>query len=81
MGIWYVQLGINFLWSILFFVCRSPLFGLIDILILDVLVVCYMVYAARIRASASWLFLPYLCWVLFATYLNAYILAANGSGV
>lgn len=81
MALWYVQLGFNLLWSILFFTCRSPLLGLIDIVILDILVIVYIVHSARIRAGAAWLFVPYLCWILFATYLNAYILFANGTGL
>ncbi|MFQ7387904.1 MAG: TspO/MBR family protein [Alistipes sp.] len=31
MALWFAQLGFNVLWSILFFVCRSPLLGMIDI--------------------------------------------------
>ena len=34
--LWFLQLGCNFLWSILFFVCRSPLLGMADIVVLDV---------------------------------------------
>lgn len=79
--LWAVQLGFNILWSILFFVCRSPLLGLIDIVILDLLVVAYIVRSRKLRTGAAWLFVPYLCWILFATYLNAYIFAANGAGI
>lgn len=81
MTLWFFQLGFNVLWSILFFVFRSPLLGLIDIVILDILVVIYITQSARIRAGAAWLFVPYLLWILFATYLNAWILAANGTGL
>lgn len=81
MTLWFFQLGFNVLWSILFFVFRSPLLGLIDIVILDILVVIYITRSARIRAGAAWLFVPYLLWILFATYLNAWILAANGTGL
>ena len=81
MWIWYVQLLVNFLWSILFFTLRSPLAGLVDILLLDGLVIWYIASSARVRASAAWLFVPYLCWVLFATYLNGYILLMNGPGL
>ena len=81
MTLWFVQLGFNVLWSILFFVCRSPLLGMIDILILDTLVILYIAWSGKVRAGAAWLFVPYLCWILFATYLNAYILAANGTGL
>ena len=79
--LWFLQLGCNFLWSILFFVCRSPLLGMADIVVLDVLVILYLVRSANVRAAAAWLFVPYLCWILFATYLNAYILVANGTGL
>lgn len=79
--LWFLQLGCNFLWSILFFVCRSPLLGMVDIVALDVLVILYLVRSANVRAGAAWLFVPYLCWLLFATYLNAYILVANGTGL
>lgn len=81
MTLWFVQLGFNVLWSVLFFVCRSPLLGLIDIVILDILVVMYIYSSAQVRKGAAGLFVPYLCWILFATYLNAYILAANGTGL
>lgn len=81
MTLWFFQLGFNVLWSILFFVFRSPLLGLIDIVILDILVVIYITQSARIRPGAAWLFVPYLLWILFATYLNAWILAANGTGL
>lgn len=80
MTLWFLQLGCNFLWSILFFVCRSPLLGMIDIVALDTLVLLYLVRSAKVHTGAAWLFAPYLCWLLFATYLNAYILVANGTG-
>ena len=81
MTLWFAQLGFNVLWSILFFVCRSPLLGMIDIALLDILVAAYIAQSGKIRAGAAWLFVPYRCWLLFATYLNAGILAANGTGL
>ena len=81
MTVWGIQLGFNFLWSILFFVARSPLLGMIDIVVLDALVMLCIAHSARIRRDAAWLFVPYLAWVLYATYLNARILALNGPGI
>lgn len=75
--LWILQLVVNFLWSVLFFAMRSPLLGLIDILILDVLVFTYIVYAAGRRKLAAWLFAPYFVWILFATYLNGYVYLHN----
>ncbi|WP_289730649.1 TspO/MBR family protein [uncultured Alistipes sp.] len=81
MTIWGIQLGFNFLWSILFFVARSPLLGMIGIVSLDALVMLYIAHSYRIRRDAAWLFVPYLVWILYATYLNARILALNGPGI
>ena len=60
---------------------NAALLGMADIVVLDVLVILYLVRSANVRAAAAWLFVPYLCWILFATYLNAYILVANGTGL
>lgn len=81
MIVWGIQLGVNFLWSILFFVCRSPLLGMIDIVVLDALAMLYIARSYPIRRDAAWLFAPYLLWLLYATYLNGWILAANGPGI
>lgn len=75
--LWSLQLAVNFLWSVFFFYVRSPLAGLIDIVVLDVLVVAYVLCVRRRVPSAAWLFAPYLLWILFATYLNGYILVGN----
>lgn len=72
-----IQLFFNFAWSILFFYFRSPLLGLIDIVILDVLVIAYTVKSYPVKKASAWLFLPYLLWIFFATYLNGYILLHN----
>lgn len=74
---WALQLAVNFLWSIFFFRLRDPLLGMIDILLLDILVVWYMVVAARASRAAVWLFAPYLLWLLLATYLNGYVCLHN----
>ena len=75
--LWLLQLLLNFLWSVCFFALRSPLMGLLVILTLDVAVFAYIVYAANRRATAAWLFVPYMLWLIFATYLNGYIYINN----
>ena len=75
--LWLLQLMLNFLWSVCFFALRSPLMGLLVILALDVTVFAYIVYAFGRRASAAWLFVPYMLWLIFATYLNGYIYIYN----
>lgn len=81
MRLWTAQLAFNFAWSVLFFTFRNPLLGLLDIVTLDVLVALYLVRTFRHRErAAGWLFVPYLAWILFATYLNGHVLVANGTG-
>ena len=60
-----------------FFTFRYPLLGLVDILLLDVLALIYIVGAYPRDKAASWLFVPYFLWLLFATYLNGYIYLYN----
>ena len=75
--LWLFQLLLNFLWSVCFFALRSPLVGLLVILVLDVVVFAYIVYSASRTPIAAWLFVPYLLWLIFATYLNGYIYINN----
>ncbi|MGL5273645.1 MAG: TspO/MBR family protein [Phocaeicola sp.] len=73
MTLFSFQLFLNFVWSFLFFYLQSPIWGLIDILLLDLSVCIYIMFAfSRYRTSAL-LFVPYAAWLFLATYLNFYI--------
>ncbi|MEI6972218.1 MAG: TspO/MBR family protein [bacterium] len=61
----------NFAWTYLFFRLQSPLAALVDILFLDVSLVVLVGAFWCVSTPAAVLLLPYLAWVLFATYLNA----------
>ena len=71
------QLGLNFIWTFLFFSLRSPILGLIDIVLLCVLISLTIIYAWQVRRLASLLLVPYLIWVMYATTLNAGIVFLN----
>jgi len=71
------QLAFNFLWTFLFFWLRSPIFGLIDIFILWVLILITMIKFYKISKPASYLLVPYILWVSFATLLNLSIVILN----
>lgn len=60
----------NLAWTPLFFGLRSPGLALIDILLLDASLIILIVCFWRRNRPAALLLLPYLAWVLFATYLN-----------
>lgn len=75
--IFIVQLIFNFLWTFCFFYLQSPLLSLIDIVLLDVSLGLMVWFFARLSKTAAFLLFPYAVWLLFATYLNAYIVYAN----
>lgn len=72
-----LQLLFNFTWSIFFFYFQSPLLGFSNILLLDMFVIYYMIESYPVKKWSAWLFIPYILWLLFATYLNGYILVYN----
>jgi tryptophan-rich sensory protein len=72
-----IQLILNALWSLLFFGLKSPLLGLIDILILDVMLVVTIFYAKRVSKYAAMLLIPYMVWIIIASVLNYAILVLN----
>ena len=77
LGLYGVQLVVNFAWPLLFF--RAGLYGfaLIWLVILLVLVAETMLAFGRIDRRAAWLLAPYLLWLLFAAYLNAGVWLLN----
>ena len=77
MTVFIVQLVFNFLWCITFFTLRNPLLGFLDILLLEAMVLLYIVLSYRVNRLASYLFVPYIAWLLMATYLNLYIYLHN----
>lgn len=72
-----LQLIFNFTWSIFFFYMQNPLLGLINIILLEFLIIVYSVKSYGINKISSVLFIPYILWVAYATYLNLYILVYN----
>ncbi len=72
-----IQLGLNTLWSVLFFGRKSPIAGLINIVFLWVAIAMTFVAFARISRLAALLLAPYLLWTSFAPVLNAAIWRLN----
>jgi len=72
-----VQLALNIFWSYLFFGLRSPLLGLIGIVVLWIMIVLTIVSFFKVSKVATLLLVPYLLWVSFASYLNYAVLILN----
>lgn len=70
-----VGLLFNLLWTPLFFEGGAARLALADILLLDVVVVVTIVLFGRRSKLAAALQVPYLAWILYATALNAAIIA------
>ena len=68
--IYYTQLIFNLLWPVAFFALQWRLFALVWIFLLDLLVLAMTVRFYRFDKPSGLLQIPYLIWVLFATYLN-----------
>ena len=67
----FVQLAVNFSWSIIFFRFGLYWAALAVLLLLDILVIHTIRLFRKQNPTAAWLMVPYLLWILFATYLNA----------
>ena len=76
--LYYVQLGVNALWSILFFVLKWRLFSFIWIILLDILVIWMVVKMYKKDKVTGLLQVPYILWILFASYLTIAYYLLNG---
>ena len=67
---YFIQLGVNFLWSIVFFRFEAlwAAFGVIILLL--ILIIAMIALFKKAAPLAAALNIPYLLWVLFASYLN-----------
>lgn len=75
--IYYTQLGINLLWSIIFFLLKWRFIAIIWIIILDILVIIMIKLFFKKQKVAAYLNILYLIWILFATYLTIGIYILN----
>ena len=74
---YFIQLGFNFLWSIIFFSLGAYEIAFAWLLGLLALITVTAVRFYRISRPAGLLLLPYIAWVAFAGYLNLAIAYLN----
>lgn len=70
LGLYLLQLGLNALWSWLFFGWRQGALAMVDVVLLLALVAVTAAAFWRLRPLAGALLLPYLAWVGFASALT-----------
>ncbi|KKU14705.1 hypothetical protein A3I34_00895 [Candidatus Jorgensenbacteria bacterium RIFCSPLOWO2_02_FULL_45_12] len=86
-SLFFFQLALNVLWSILFFGLHNPALAFADIIVLWLSILATIIAFAKTSVPSSkqqsakqshdklaaWLLVPYLLWVSFASYLNGSI--------
>lgn len=77
LGLFALQLVLNFGWSWIFFVNHDLGSALVEILALWLAIAATIVAFAAVRRSAAALLVPYLTWTTFATILTATIWRLN----
>ncbi len=68
--VFWVQLALNILWSIVFFNMFNFRLAFIVLMGLWVTIICMIVIWSSVDKFAAYLQIPYLLWVTFAAYLN-----------
>jgi tryptophan-rich sensory protein len=68
--LFWIQLAINAIWSIIFFGMKSRGGGVITIIVLWLLILATIITSFRVSGWAGTLLIPYIVWVTIASYLN-----------
>ena len=76
-NLYYTQLIVNLLWSIIFFLLKLRLLAVFWIVLLDILVYLLIIRFNKKSKISAYLNLPYFIWCLFATYLTIGIYILN----
>jgi len=76
-SIFIVQLFFNAAWSWLFFRFQMPLIALLDIYLLIAINIYISNLMYKENKLAFFLFIPYVVWISFASYLNLFIVINN----
>ena len=77
MALFFGQLALNVLWTVLFFGMQSPQLAFIEIILLLLVIAANARAFHRISKPAALLLVPYLAWVCFAALLNGVIWRLN----
>lgn len=77
LSVYFGQLLLNTLWSILFFGLRDIRSAFIEIIALWIMIALNIFLFGKISKTAGYLLIPYLLWVSFASYLNYSFMILN----
>lgn len=73
LAIFFTQLALNALWSVLFFGTNTLGIALVEIIVMWVAILATIILFSKVLPWTGYILIPYLCWVSFASLLNASI--------
>ena len=75
--LYYTGLLFNSLWSIIFFVLKLRLISIIWIIALVILTILLFISYKKQNKISAYLLIPYLIWLIYATYINIGVYILN----
>lgn len=72
-----IQMVLNLAWSPVFFLLHNITLALVIIILMDLFVILTIKRFYTVSKFAGMMLIPYLLWILFATYLNTAFLILN----
>ncbi len=72
-----IQFILNIIWSAIFFSLKLPGFAFFEIILLWIAILWTILEFRKISQTASYLLIPYILWVSFASILNYYVWILN----
>ena len=76
-AVFWIQLVLNVLWSVIFFGLKSLLGGMVMIFLLWIAILVNIIMFFGVSPIAGWLLIPYIIWVSIAANLNVQIWIRN----
>lgn len=76
-GLFAIQLLLNFCWSFIFFYLQQPGCAVVELAALWLFILLTIFAFAQVNKTAAWLLVPYISWVSFAGILNYTIWKLN----
>jgi len=76
-NLFLLQLFFNAIWSWLFFAFHMTVIALLNIWLLIALNIKLTINMFRVDSMSGFLFVPYIVWLFFASYLNLFIVINN----
>lgn len=71
------QLGLNAMWSIIFFGMKMPGLALAENILLWLSIAGCIFLFSKVSKPVAWLLVPYIAWVSFAIVLNYFLWSLN----